>query len=222
VLAATVTRIRDALERAGRDRHSAKIYTLLTIITDETTEKAEAKYDEYLRYASEEGALVFMSGWTGIDLSQYDLDQPIGDVQGNAIQSVIENFRESAKLDGREWTVRDIARFGAIGGLGPIFVGSGADVADHLQKLVDETDVDGFNLAYAVSPGTWEDVIEFVIPELRARGAYPEAYVEGSLREKLFGRGDRLPDEHRGASFRLGGSRSTATGSVADKAQVGV
>ncbi|RKR74052.1 LLM class flavin-dependent oxidoreductase [Frondihabitans australicus] len=220
VLAATVKRIRDALEAAGRDRYSAKIYTLLTIITDETDEKAQAKYDEYLEYASEEGALVFMSGWTGIDLSQYDLDQPVGDVQGNAIQSVLENFAESAKLEGREWTVRDIAKFGAIGGLGPIFVGSGSRVADHLEQLVRDTDVDGFNLAYAVTPGTWEDVIEHVIPELRVRGSYPTEYAEGSLREKLHGRGDRLPQEHRGASFRLGGSRSTATGSVADKASV--
>ena len=36
VLKATVARIRDALEAAGRPRDAAKIYTLLTIITDET------------------------------------------------------------------------------------------------------------------------------------------------------------------------------------------
>ena len=42
-----------------------------------------------------------------------------------------------------------------------------------------------------------------MIPELRARGAYPEGYREGSLRNKLLGRGDRLPEEHRGASFRV-------------------
>jgi long-chain alkane monooxygenase len=206
VLRTTVQRIRDALEAAGRDRHSARIYTLLTIITDETPE-----YEDYLAYASEEGALVFMSGWMGIDLSQYDLDEPVGNVESNAIQSVLANFNESSETEGVEYTVRDIARRGAIGGLGPTLVGSGREIADQLQQLVEDTDVDGFNLAYAVSPGTWEDVIEFVIPELRARDAYPAAYTPGSLRHKLFGRGDRLPEEHRGASFRLGGSRSTAT-----------
>ena len=218
VLRTTVLRIRDALEAAGRDRHSARIYTLLTIVTDETAEKAQAKYEDYLSYASEEGALVFMSGWMGIDLSQYDLDEPVGNVQSNAIQSVLASFNESTATEGVEYTVRDIARRGAIGGLGPTIVGSGSEIADQLQKLVEDTDVDGFNLAYAVSPGTWEDVIEFVIPELRARDAYPEDYAPGSLRNKLFDRGDRLPEEHRGASFRLGGSRSTAAGSVADKA----
>ena len=209
VLASTVKRIRDALEAAGRDRYSAKIYTLLTIITDETEEKAKAKHADYLQYASDEGALVFMSGWMGIDLSQYDLDEPVGNVESNAIKSVIANFQESA-ANGEEFTVRDIGRHGAIGGLGPYIVGSGEQIADQLQEWVEETDVDGFNLAYVITPGTFEDVIEHVIPVLRARGAYPEAYADGSLRNKLHGRGDRLPEEHHGATFRIGGSGSTS------------
>jgi alkanesulfonate monooxygenase SsuD/methylene tetrahydromethanopterin reductase-like flavin-dependent oxidoreductase (luciferase family) len=202
-LKSTVAKIRDALEAAGRDRYAAKIYTLLTIITDETSEKARAKHEEYKAYASEEGALVFMSGWMGIDLSQYDLDEPIGNVKSNAIQSVVANFQEAAE-DGSQWTVRDIARHGAIGGLGPFVVGSGSEIADHLEEWVRDTDVDGFNLAYAITPGSFEDVVKWVIPELQKRGSYPTEYTEGTLRNKLHGRGDRLPDEHRGAGFRVG------------------
>ncbi|MEO6310062.1 MAG: LLM class flavin-dependent oxidoreductase [Leifsonia sp.] len=202
VLKSTVSKIRDALEAAGRDRYAARIYTLLTIITDETPEKAQAKYQDFLGYASEEGALVFMSGWMGIDLSQYDLDEPIGNVKSNAIQSAVSNFQQASE-DGSQWTVRDIARHGAIGGLGPFIVGSGIEIADQLQEWVDETDVDGFNLAYAITPGTFEDVVEFVVPELQRRGAYPTEYVDGTLRQKLHGRGDRLPAEHRGAQYRV-------------------
>jgi FMN-dependent oxidoreductase (nitrilotriacetate monooxygenase family) len=201
VLTPVVKRIRDALEAAGRDRYSARIYTLLTIVTDATPEKARAKFDDFRSYASAEGALVFMSGWMGIDLSQYDLDEPVGNVQSNAIQSVIANFQASADL-GREFTVRDIGEHGAIGGLGPHLVGSGAEVADELIRWVEDTDVDGFNLAYAITPGTFEDVVKFVVPELQKRGAYPSDYEPGTLRQKLHGRGDRLPDEHRGASYR--------------------
>ena len=201
VLKGSVRKVRDALEAAGRDRYSARIYTLLTIITDETAEKAAAKHADFLQYASEEGALVFMSGWMGIDLAQYDLDEPVGNVKSNAIQSVVSNFQESAE-HGQEFTVRDIGRHSAIGGLGPTIVGSGAEIADQLQEWVEETDVDGFNLAYAITPGTFEDVVKFVVPELRKRGAYPEEYVPGTLRQKLHGRGDRLPAEHKGASYR--------------------
>ncbi|PWB97710.1 5,10-methylene tetrahydromethanopterin reductase [Salinibacterium hongtaonis] len=202
ILKATVGRIRDALEAAGRDRYSARIYTLLTVITDATPEKARAKHAEYLSYASEEGALVFMSGWMGIDLSQYDLNEPVGNVKSNAIQSAVSNFQQ-ANAEGGEWTVGDIARHSAIGGLGPTIVGSGEEIADQLQEWVDYTDVDGFNLAYAVTPGTFEDIVEHVIPVLQARGVYPTEYAEGTLRNKLHGRGDRLPAEHKGASFKV-------------------
>ena len=205
VLKATVKKIRDALEAAGRDRYSAKIYTLLTIITDETSEKAQAKYLDYLSYASEEGALVFMSGWMGVDLSAYDLAEPIGNVKSNAIQSAVANF-QAVNADGSEWTVGDIARAGAIGGLGPFIVGSASEIADQLEEWVEETDVDGFNLAYAITPGTFEDVVNWVVPELQKRGSYPTEYETGTLRHKLHGRGDRLPDEHRGANYRIGAS----------------
>ncbi|HLU63108.1 MAG TPA: LLM class flavin-dependent oxidoreductase [Protaetiibacter sp.] len=221
VLRATVARIRDALETAGRDRYAARIYTLVTLITDESDEKARAKYEDYLRYASPEGALVFMSGWMGIDLSQYDLDEPVGNVESNAIRSVIQNYEESAR-NGEEFTVRDIATGGAIGGLGPTFVGGAETIADLLQEWVADTDVDGFNLAYAITPGTFEDVVEHVIPVLRARGAYPSSYAEGSLRHKLHGRGDRLPEEHRGARYRIGGELSTAVPTTAQRAAVAV
>ena len=203
VLRGTVQRIRDALEEAGRNRYAARIYTLLTVITDSTPERAQAKYADYLGYANPEGALVFMSGWMGIDLSQYALDEPVGNVQSNAIQSVIANFAAAAE-HGQEFTVADIGRLGAIGGLGPLIVGSGEQIADQLQEWVAETDVDGFNLAYAITPGTFADIVEHVIPVLRERGVYPDSYEEGTLREKLHGRGDRLPDEHRGARFRVG------------------
>ncbi|QDZ15372.1 LLM class flavin-dependent oxidoreductase [Humibacter ginsenosidimutans] len=209
IVASTVTKIRDALEAAGRDRYAAKIYTLLTLITDETDEKAEAKYEEYLSYASEEGALVFMSGWMGIDLSQYALDEPIGNVKSNAIQSVVASFQENNE-DGREWTVGDIARHSAIGGLGPFVVGSGETIADTLQQWVEETDVDGFNLAYVITPGTFEDIVEHVIPVLQERGAYPTEYADGTLRNKLHGAGDKLPEDHRGAGYRVGVSAATA------------
>ncbi|MEE1621759.1 LLM class flavin-dependent oxidoreductase [Zafaria sp. Z1313] len=203
LLRASVARIRDAVEAAGRDRHDVRIYTMLTVITAATDAEARAKHDEYQSYASDEGALVLLSGWLGIDLSRYELDSPIGDVESNAIQSAVANFQQARKDDGSAWTVRDLAAFAGIGGMGPRIVGSGASVAEELISWVDETDVDGFNLAYAITPGSFEDVVEFVVPELQARGAYPTEYAPGTLRNKLFGAGDRLKDTHRGARYRL-------------------
>lgn len=203
----TVQRIRQALVDAGRQPDSAKIYLLSTIITDETSQLAHAKYEDLLSYASVEGTLVFMSGWMGVDLSKYDLDEPIGHVQSNAIQSAVEAFSGSA--DGHSWTVRDLVKLGGIGGQGQNLVGSPTEIADTLENIVAETDIDGFNLAYATTPGTFEDVVDYVVPELRKRGVYPEEYRPGTLRHKLFGQGDRLPEDHRGAQYRVGAPRST-------------
>ncbi|SHU72970.1 Putative monooxygenase [Mycobacteroides abscessus subsp. abscessus] len=208
LLRQTVTTIRRELELAGRDPYSAKIFNLTTVVTGENSEAAHAKHAELLSYGSAEGALVFMSGWMGVDLARYGLDEPIGNVDSNAILSAVAAF-QAATADGREWKVRDIAEWGEIGGMGPRIVGSGTEVADTLQEWVEETDVDGFNLAYAITPGTFEDFIEYVVPVLTERGAYQSSYTPGTLRHKLLGHGDRLPEEHRGAKYRIGGPLST-------------
>ena len=201
-LARQVTQIRDALEAAGRDRYAARIYGMATIIVDETPEKARAKEAEYLSYADDEAALVLMSGWMGADLSKFALTDPVTEVKSNAIQSLVTQFQDEAEA-GTEWTVADIAEHGKIGGFGARIVGSPEEVADQLQAWVAETDLDGFNLAYAITPGTFEDVVRWVIPELQRRGVYPTEYEPGTLRQKLHGRGDRLPDEHHGAAYKL-------------------
>ena len=205
VLAGQVVKIRDAAEAAGRDRHDIKIYTMLTPIVAATEHEAKAKYADYAQYTDLNGALALLSGWTGIDMSQYDLDDVIGeDVKSNAIQSSVETFKKASGDSDKPWTIRQLAEWIGVGGFGPIAVGDGKQVAEQMIEWVRDTDVDGFNLAYAITPGTFEDVVEFVVPELQALGAYPTEYEEGTLRQKLFGKGDRLPEQHRGASFRVG------------------
>jgi hypothetical protein len=81
-------------------------------------------------------------------------------------------------------------------------VGNASQVADALQAWVDETGVDGFNLSRTVVPESFVDFVDHVVPELQNRGIYKTAYTEGTLRHKLFGQGDRLPDHHAAAQFR--------------------
>ncbi|WMR33114.1 N5,N10-methylene tetrahydromethanopterin reductase, partial [Metapseudomonas otitidis] len=69
---------------------------------------------------------------------------------------------------------------------------------------IDETGLDGFNLTRIVTPESYADFIDLVIPELQARGAYKTAYADGTLRHKVFGAGDQLPASHKGAAFSVG------------------
>ena len=66
-----------------------------------------------------------------------------------------------------------------------------------------EAGVDGFNLAYMITPGTFKDFIDGVVPVLQRRGLMQSEYAEGTYREKLFGRGcARLSDQHPGTQYR--------------------
>jgi FMN-dependent oxidoreductase (nitrilotriacetate monooxygenase family) len=208
-LAEVVRTLTRKLEEAGRSREDVVIYALLTVITDATEEKAQAKLAEYRRYVDPEGALVLMSGWMGVDFAGFDLDDPVAGIESNAIQSAVAAFQRSAGEEGREWTVRELAEFGGIGGTGPLVVGAGESLADQLEDWVAATGVDGFNLAYAVTPGTFRDVIEHVVPVLQARGEYPTSYDDGTLRHRLFG-SDRVRPGHPAAthSFTPTGAQS--------------
>lgn len=198
VLKAHVADMRKRVAEAGRDPKKVYIYTLITIITDETDEKAQKKFEEYQKFVSYDGSLVFMSGWSGIDFGQYAPTDTVKKIETNAIHSFVEHVAGGDK----SWTIDELAKFGGIGGLGPVFVGSPLRIADILQEWVDDTDVDGFNIAYAVTPDSFEDIVGYIIPELQKRGVYPTAYKPGTLREKLFGAGDYLPANHPAHRYR--------------------
>jgi FMN-dependent oxidoreductase (nitrilotriacetate monooxygenase family) len=198
-----VADVRSRLEAAGRDRSSIMVYSLATVITGATGEEAQAKYESYRKLADYRGVLASWSGFLGHDLGRYDLDDPIEHIESNAARSLATSITE-ADPD-LHWTVRDLAAWGAIGGPGPVAVGSPAQVADQLQEWAEETDVDGFNVTFAVRPASFVDIVDYLVPELQRRGVYPRQYQPGTLREKLFGAGPRLPAGHRGAGYRLAG-----------------
>lgn len=192
--------IRQKLAQEGRDPYSVKIYALLSIVTDETDAKAQAKFKEYQSYGSYDGALTLLSGWSGVDFSQYQPTDKVEYIQTNAIQSLLDSYVNADPE--RVWTIEEIANWNSLGGNGPVLVGSAETVSDALQQWVDDTDVDGFNLAYILAHQTFADVVEFVVPELQKRGVYQTSYAQGTLREKLFGAGPYLPENHRGAKYR--------------------
>lgn len=200
ILKKTVADIRRRAAEAGRDPRKVLIFNLQTVIVDETDAKAQAKWQELTSYSSYEGALALISGWTGIDFGQYRPDQVLKHIHTNAIQSAVETF--STADPNKQWTVQELADWVGIGGFGPLIVGSAQTVADELQAWVEETDVDGFNLAYVLTHETFRDVVELLVPELQKRGVYKTEYRSGTLREKLFGDGPRLPANHPGAGYR--------------------
>ncbi|SAL52845.1 flavin-dependent oxidoreductase [Caballeronia sordidicola] len=195
----------DALRRqaaeAGRNPADLKIFMGVTVVVGRTRAEAQAKFAEYARHASPEAGLAHFAAGTGIDYSTFNPDdeiQPPGAPKSRGIESSVQRV-----TDGQSgWTVRRLLDQLKLGGRYTTIVGDAADVADALESWVNETGVDGFNLTRTVTPESYEDFIDLVIPELQARGIYKTSYADGTLREKLFGGTAHLPKEHAGASFR--------------------
>ncbi|AJO75985.1 LLM class flavin-dependent oxidoreductase [Pseudomonas chlororaphis] len=193
---AQVDKVRASAVAAGRDPADIKVFMGLNVIVAETEELAWKKHAEYRSHASAEAGVAHFSASTAIDFSQYEIDEPIQYVKSNAIQSATRN------LQNNDWTRRKLLDQHALGGRYFTVVGSPQQVADDLESWIAETGLDGFNLTRIVTPESYVDFIDLVIPELQRRGSYKTAYDSGTLREKLFQREARLPEQHTGADYR--------------------
>ncbi|MFP4592536.1 LLM class flavin-dependent oxidoreductase [uncultured Ralstonia sp.] len=193
-----VAQLRQAAVLAGRRPGDVKALMGITVVVDKTEKLAREKLAEYQRHASAEAGLAHFSAGAGVDYSTYALDDPLRAVKTNAIESSVRR----ATGGDAQFTVRHLLGQLALGGRYTTIVGDPQQVADALQHWMDETDIDGFNLARTVTPESYADFIDLVVPELQNRGVYKTAYAPGTLRRKLFGDSDRLPAAHPGAQRR--------------------
>jgi alkanesulfonate monooxygenase SsuD/methylene tetrahydromethanopterin reductase-like flavin-dependent oxidoreductase (luciferase family) len=207
VLRPKIANIRKQAAEAGRDPQSIKFFGTFTPIIGRTDEEAWAKYEELKKHASVIGGLVLFSGWTGIDISTIPLDEeitPAHSLEAGKVTSILDSLTKTSK-DVPKWTPRVVAEKAAIGGLGTVAIGSPTTVADEMERWIREADLDGFNIGHVSNPGTFEDLIDLVLPELRKRGLYPEQSASEPLtaREKVYGKGQKgLRDDHPGSRYK--------------------
>lgn len=58
-------------------------------------------------------------------------------------------------------------------------------------------------MGYVTSPGSFEDLVDLLVPELRKRGIYAPRGESRTLRERVFGPGqNRLRDDHVGSQYK--------------------
>lgn len=202
--------IRETREQArqyGRDPSDILFFLYAKVITADTEAGVQRKYKDYLENVSYEGAMALLSGWAGIDFSKYDLDKPVEYVETNAVRTLMQSFIRTDDSK-RVWTVRDLMKQVGLGGGGPLLMGTPEQLADIFQDWVN-AGVDGFNLAYMVTPGSFIEFIDGVVPVLQQRGLMQTEYQEGTLREKLMGPGRaRLREPHPAVQYRVDSTRA--------------
>ena len=194
--AASVIRdIRTQATSMGRYPDDIRFFQGLSPVVGGTEEEAKAKEAEYLEQFSTEGALAHMSGGIGVDLAAIDLDRPLETIDSQAMRGSVKGLIESAP--DKTQTFRDLIRSRMAG---QFLTGAPEQIADALQEW-QEAGVDGFNLVYSTTPGTFVDFIDAVVPILQARGLMQREYAPGPLRQKIFG-DPKLPDRHPAARYR--------------------
>lgn len=153
VVQKTVANIREVATNEGRDPKHIKVVLGIQVIVAPTDGEAYAKREEYLKYADKEGALALFGGWTGVDLSGYADDEDFRVSESPRVQSIIKRWAATVPgTDNLPWTKQRIVEYLSMGGLQAKVVGSPTTVADELQRWVDISDVDGFNLAHITNP----------------------------------------------------------------------
>jgi len=192
---ATQEAVAAATEAAGRAANAVKLLSGLCLVVGETEAEAQAKHDLLRAHGSPEGAFALFGGWSGVDLAPYATTDRIQDFTSSGIESVGGLLSKLAP--GPEATFGDLAEKVRVGGMQRVIVGTAAQVVDRMEKMIEDTGIDGFNILPNVQPGGFDDLVDLVIPELQRRGRFRTSYEGATLRERFTRPGQpRLPDDH--------------------------
>ena len=170
----------------GRDPDSMKIAALVHPIVAETRAEAENKRALTAGLPLEIDSLMLLSEALNFDFGSKPIDEPF-------TKAELDNFsglhtlrdRVISQNGGRAPTARDFIRISGRGQLHNPVVGTGKDVADYLEELFTAPGCDGFVISATCVPGTYEDFVTFVVPELQRRGLFHMDYKGRNLRENL-------------------------------------
>jgi len=178
----------------GRNPDQLKVFPAATFVLGDTAGEA-AEQAVHIRHQQVSGATamaMFEQVW-GRDLSDYDPDGPLPDVdptgdtgitQGRVRHgdpvAVARRFRERAEAENlsiRELVIAVTSR--------QQFVGTAAHIADEIDRYVQADACDGFILVPHLTPHGLDDFVDQVVPLLQERGAFRTEYGGHTLREHL-------------------------------------
>lgn len=186
-----VTAIKARAAEFGREPGSIKFISAVTVITGKTEDEAQQKVEQRRQYYDLQGALIHYSASTGVDLSAHPVDSPLEWQHTESNRSLLKLVTGEPGQPRK--TLREVFQPEEGFGRQKTFIGSGAQVAEHIERWLEESDTDGINLAQWISPGCFEDFCQWVMPELKRRGLRPENTAAPTLRQRLFPEGTAEP-----------------------------
>jgi FMN-dependent oxidoreductase (nitrilotriacetate monooxygenase family) len=178
--------VRARMTQAGRDPENCKLLFLVSPIVAETNAEARAKADQRAISAEKNiDARLAQFGWsTNLDLSDIDLDTPVGQLElsTNGHQSSLSQFlKKAGNKSLREAIIGHNSNGGTID-----LVGDPDSVAAQMAEAMQEIGGDGFlfNLP-DLSRRSVATITDGLVPELQQRGLVRSAYAHEHLRDNL-------------------------------------
>ncbi|MEW1678729.1 NtaA/DmoA family FMN-dependent monooxygenase [Streptomyces noursei] len=193
--------VKRRLPAYGRWPADLKIMPGVTFVLGDTLAEAQEQAAEIRRQqVSPQTALVTLEQVWGVDLSSYDPDGPLPDIDPDPDgelargrvriadpQAVADKWRALSRAKGlsiRETVIETTGR--------QSFIGTPESVAREMDDFVQGDAADGFILVPHLTPGGLDSFVARVVPLLQERGVYRTEYTGTTLRSHL-----GLPDPAR-------------------------
>jgi len=193
--------VKRRLAKYGRRPDDLKIMPGIGVVLGDTAAEAQEKAAEIRRQqTSPQTALLTLEQIWGVDLSSYDPDGPLPDIDPVADTSLTQGRtrRGDTVAIAEKWAALSREKGLSIrqtvieAGGRQLLIGTPDAVATELDEFVQREAADGFVLVPHLTPGGLDEFVDDVVPLLQERGAFRTAYRGTTLRSHL-----GLPDPVR-------------------------
>lgn len=153
-------------------------------IVGRTDEEARAHLNKLQSFLDETTAMGLVSNRIGHDISKYPLDGPIPEFPlTDKSQTFSQTLLAKARRD--NLTLRDLYNLTAAARGHWVIAGTPKKIADTLEEWFTSGIADGFMILPPYFPGSFDDFVDQVVPELQRRGLYRKEYEGSTLRSHL-------------------------------------
>jgi FMN-dependent oxidoreductase (nitrilotriacetate monooxygenase family) len=190
--------VKGRMARFGRSPEELVVLPATTFVLADTDEDAEELAREVrLQQVSGQTAIRMLEQLWNRDLSSYDPDGPLPDIDPLLGENIISRGRASVHMykdplaTAAAWRRRAAADNLSIRELiievtsRQSFVGAPETIALTMEKHVKEAACDGFILVPHITPGGLDDFCDRVVPVLQERGSFRTGYDGPTLRDHL-------------------------------------
>ena len=178
--------VKGRMAKYGRHEDDLKIMPGIVINVGETEAEAEAKAQQLVDLMHPDVGLLMLQEFLEADLRGVDLDKPFPmERMPQKAKGSKALFDELKEFVTQGHTMRELITHYARRHTGNGLTGTPVQIADFMQEWFETRAADGFILMFPTLPSSLEDFTRLVVPELRRRGLFREAYEASTLRGNL-------------------------------------